>query len=122
MTPNPHLMSEFPNLVMLPMLHHTNIYGETDVPVCVINLGMDPIRVRESRIVGLMKEEDMSGKEVTTETNQETVFEIGDTQQSSPFHELDHGDETQHGAFIVSPADISTRSKPKLKDAEVSEE
>ena len=78
-TPNPHLTSEFPNLVMLPMLHHTNICGETDVPVCVVNLGMDSIRIREARTVGLMKEEDMSGKEVTTETNQETVFEIGDT-------------------------------------------
>ena len=121
-TPSPHLTSEFPNLVMLPMLHHTNICEETDVPVCVVNLGMDSIRIREARTVGLMKEEDMSGKEVTTETNQETVFEIGDTQQSHSSHELNHEDETQQGAFIVPPADISTRNKPKLKDAEVSEE
>ena len=121
-TPNPHLMSEFPNLVMLPMLHHTNISGETDVPVCVINLGMDPIKVREARIVGLMKEEDMSGKEITTETNQETVFEVEDTYQSKPSGEWDSENETQHGGFIVSPADISTRNKPKLEDAEVTEE
>ena len=121
-TPNPHLMSEFPNLVMLPMFHHTNICGETDVPVCVINLGMDSIRVREARIVGLMKEEDMSGKEITTETDQEIVFEVDDIQQSRPPYELDSGNETQHGGFIVSPADISTRDKLKLKDAEVTEE
>ena len=121
-TPDPHLMSEFPNLVMLLMLHHTNISGETDVPVCIINLGMDPIKVREARIVGLMKEEDMSRKEVTTETNQETVFEVEDTYQSKPSREWDSENETKHGGFIVSPADISTRSKPKLKDAEVTEE
>ena len=88
-TSNLHLMSEFPNLVMLLMLHHTNISGETDVPVCVINLGMDPIRVREARIVGLMKEEDMSGKEITTEMNQETVFEVEDIYQSKPSHKWD---------------------------------
>ena len=35
---------------------------------------------------------------------------------------MNHEDETQQGTFIVSPADISTRNKPKLKDAEVSEE
>ena len=117
-----HLMSEFPNLIMFPMLHHTNVCGETDIPVCVINLGMDPIRIREARTVGLMREEDMNVKEVTTETNQGTIFEIGDSQQFNPSHESEHGNETQHGAFIVSPADISTRSKPKLKDAEVPEE
>ena len=121
-TPNRHLMSEFPNLVMLPMLHHTNISGETDRPVYVINLGMDPIKVTEARIVGLMKEEDMSGKEITTETNQETVFEVEDIYQSKPSCEWDSENKTQHGGFIVSPADISTRNKPKLKDAEVTEE
>ena len=120
--PNPHLESEFLNLVMLPMLHHTNVCGETDVPVCIVNLGMDPIRVRETRTIGLMKEENMSGKEVTTDTAKETVCKINDTQQTSSSHELKNGNETQHGAFIVSPADISTREKPKLKDTEVSEE
>ena len=69
-----------------------------------------------------MKEEDMSRKEVTTETNQETVFEVEDANQSKLTHEWDSENETKHGGFIVSPADISTRSKPKLKDAEVTEE
>ena len=104
------------------MLHHTNVCGETDVPVCIVNLGMDPIRVRETRTIGLMKEEDMSGKEVTTETARESVCEINGTQQTSSSHELNYRNEAQHGAFIVSPADISTRDKPKLKDAKVSEE
>ena len=61
-------------------------------------------------------------KEVTTETAQEAICEIEDINNASLFHEMKCRGETQQGAFIVSPADISSRVKPKLKDAEVSEE
>ena len=121
-TPNPHLASEHPTLVMYPMLHHPNVCGEVKVPVCMINLATDPIRIKESRIIGLMKEEDVTEKEVTTGTAHESICEVEDINEASLFHEMKCKGKTHQGTFIVSPADITSREKPKLKDAEVSPE
>ena len=104
------------------MIHHPDVCGEVEVPVCMINLDQNPIKLIESKTIGLMKEEDVTGKEVTTETVQEGICEIEDINDASLFHEMRCKGETQQGAFIVSPADICSRVKPKLKDAEVSEE
>ena len=120
LTPNPHLVNDHPNLVMFPMMHHTNISGEVEVPVCLINLDGSPAKIKNTRTIGLMKEEKIEKGMVTTQTAYESICEIEDMQQASLFHELNCKGEFQQGAFIVSPADVATREK--LKDAEVSEE
>ena len=64
----------------------------------------------------------MGEERMTTETAHESICEIEDMRQASLFHELNCKGELQQGGFIVSPADVATREKPKLKDAEVPEE
>ena len=122
LTPNPHMVNDHPNLIMFPMLHHTTVNGEIEVPVCLINLEGSPVKIKDKRIIGLMREEKVGEERITTETAYESVCEIEDIKQASLFHELNCKGELQQGGFIVSPADVATRVKPKLKDAEVPEE
>ena len=122
LTPNPHMVNDHPNLVMFPMLHHATVNGEIEVPVCLINLEGSPVKIKDKRIIGLMKEEKVGEERITTETAYESVCEIEDIKQASLFHELNCKGELQQGGFIVSPADVAMREKPKLKDAEVPEE
>ena len=115
------MVNDHPNLVMFPMIHHTTINGEVEVPVCLINLEGSPVKIKDRRIIGHMKEEKVGEERITTETAHESICEIEDIKQSSLFNELNCKGELQQGGFIVSPADVATREKPKLKDAEVSE-
>ena len=55
LTPNPHLKNEYPNLIMYPMIHHPDVCGEVEVPVCMVNLDQNPIKLIESKTIGLMK-------------------------------------------------------------------
>ena len=71
---NPHLVNDHPNLVMFPTIHHTNVSGEVEVPVCLINLDGSPVKIKDTRTIGLMKEEKIEEGTVTTQTAYSNPF------------------------------------------------
>ena len=104
------------------MLHYLNVHGEVEVPICLINLDTEVTKVREGKTIALMKEEEINNWEITTETVQESICEVEDSRQGSLFYEQICKGEIQQGNFTVSPADILSWEKPRLKDVKVPEE
>ena len=122
--PNLRIIEDFPNLVMLPMYHHANVKGTLQVPICLIYLNNKSATIPAEKIIGVLKKKEV--KRVWKEDEAVKVlideidvpgtvedYELVITDQEKK--ELEEGE----GKFMVSPADIQTKKKPQLKDADI---
>ena len=125
--PNLKIIEDFPSLVMLPMYHHTNVKGTLQVPICLINLNNKSATIPAGKIVGILKKKGVEKACKEDEVVQVLINEV-DIPGTAEDYELVITEQEKkdldgkEGKFIVSPADIQTKKKPQLKDADIGEE
>ena len=122
MYPNPTLRKEYPLLVMYPILHQTNMSGDIKVPICIINFGDEDAYLHPEKKVGILQEEKVTQQDLQTATAYEAIYKVDEGEEAGFFSELAYEDKITEGKVITSPADINPRVKPKLKDAEITQE
>ena len=69
--PNSLLTNEYPNLLVIPMIHNVNIDKTENVPLVVVNLSTDSIYLSKGVIMGFMQSQSLDISEITTETSTE---------------------------------------------------
>ena len=111
--PNLLLTNEYPNLVVLPMLHVLQKEKHDNIPVALINLNEDEkIFLKKGEILGYLESSPIEITEIVKEECNK-VGEIDEKEDVSiPLEEK----------FITSPAEVNTHRKMQLQDAEVTEE
>ena len=108
--PNLLLTHEHPNLVVLPMLHDVQREKHESIPVALINLNEDEkIFLKKGEILGCLEPSPIEVTEIVSEECNQ-VGEIDEKEDESiPLEKK----------FITSPAEVNTRRKMQLQDAEV---
>ena len=112
--PNTLLLDEYPNLVMIPLLHNVEGLKIHCIPCVVINLSYDNIFLSKGEVIGHM--------EPTTITMEELVTETSFTEVETPEEILKDKEIPLEKKFITSPADVERHRRVILQDAEVPEE
>ena len=126
--PNLRMMEEHPSLAMIPLYHFVDGEGVKQVPVCLVNLDNKQITLGKDKIVGVLKRRRSKKVWKTDEVVKILVEEVdmpGDPEDYDLVIENPQKnklDDEPEGKFIVSPADIQTKKKPELKDAEIGDE
>ena len=69
--PNSLLTNEYPNLLVIPMIHNVDIHKTENVPLVVINLLTDSIYLSKGETMGFMQSQSLDISETTTETSTE---------------------------------------------------
>ena len=107
--PNFLLSDEYPELVLIPTVHNVEITKLECIPYVLLNLSEEAIFLRKGEILGHLEKEDITIKEITTET----MLQCKDKESEK----LDCGDSVKE-AFIASPVSGDTCKKVRLQDAE----
>ena len=106
------------------MYHHTNVKGTLQVPICLINLNNKSATIPAGKIVGILKKKGVEKAWKEDEVVQVLINEV-DIPGTAEDYELVITEQEKkdldekEGKFIVSPADIQTKKKPQLKDADI---
>ena len=122
MNPDPAMEKEYPHLIMYPILHQTNMCGNMEVPICVINFGDEEVHLYPEKRIGILQEEKLTQQDLQTDTAYEAICEVDEGGEAGLFSELAYEDRITEGKVITFPVDISPQVKPKLKDAEITQE
>ena len=126
--PNLRMMEEHPNLAMIPLYHFVDGEGVKQVPICLVNLDNKQIILSKDKIVGVLKRRRTKKVWKADEVVKILVEEVDmpggpeDYDLVIESQQNDKEDDKVEGKFIVSPADIQTKKKPELKDAEIGDE
>ena len=67
--PNSLLTIEYPNLLVIPIIHNVDIHKTENVPLIVINLSTDSVYLSKGDIIGFMQSQSLDISEITTETS-----------------------------------------------------
>ena len=113
--PNSLLKEQYPNMVIIPVIHITPMQTDTIVPFIVSNLSIKPIFLSKCEMLGFLELVDAGICEITTISAMEPL--ASEVMAEHPKNPLTY----REGQFICSPADISLHRKVDLQDAEVSE-
>ena len=123
--PNYFLTEEYPNLYIIPMIHHVDTHKTENVPLVVINFLTDSIYLLKGEIMGFMQDQSFDIAEIITETSTEPspIFleeddDIEGLQEQKG--KITSGNEEKK--FITSLADIEMHQKVKLQNANITEE
>ena len=122
MSPNPVTEKDYPPLIMYPILHQANMCGDMKVPICIINFGDEDVHLYPEKKMGTLQEEKVTPQGLQTDTSYEAICEVDEGEETVLFSELAYEDKITEGKVISSPTDISPRVKPKLKDADITQE
>ena len=112
--PNTLLLDEYPNLIMIPLLHNVEGLKIHCVPCVVINLSHDNIFLSKGEVIGYLEPTKITMEELTTETS----F----TEIETPEEILKDKEIPLEKKFITSPADVERHRRVILQDAEVPDE
>ena len=111
--PNLLLTNEHPNLVVLPMLHLIQKEKHDSIPVALINLNEDEgIFLKKGEILGCLEPSPIEVTGIVKKESGEIGEEDEEEDESIPLEKK----------FITSPAEVNTRRKMQLQDAEVTED
>ena len=111
--PNLLLANEYPNLVVLPVLHLVQKEKHDSIPVALINLNEDErIFLKKGEILGCLEPSSIEITEIVKEEGSEIGEEDEEEDESIPLEKK----------FITSSAEVNTHRKMQLQDAEVTEE
>ena len=119
------LTNEYPNLLVIPMIHNVDIHKTENVPLVVINLLTDSVYLSKGEIMGFMQSQSLDISEVTTETSTEPspiLLEEDNDIEGLKEQKKETTSEYTKKKFITSPADIDVHRKVDLLDAEVTED
>ena len=108
--PNFLLTNEYPNLVMIPMLHRIEGVKQKCISLALLNLAEDEsIFLKRGEILGSL------------EASSIEIAEIIKEDWSGPVesNEKENTEIPLEKKFITSPAEVNTQRKVKLQDAEV---
>ena len=104
--PNCSLSEEYPNLYIVPIMHHVDVHKTESVPLVLINFLVDDISLLKGEIMGFMQSQSLDILEIMTETS---------TEPSPILIEKDNTTEVlqeqKKKKFITSPADIEVHQK-----------
>ena len=113
--PNSLLMDQYPNMVIIPVIHIMPMQTDTIIPFVIIHLSAESISLSKHEVLGFLEQIDTESCEIMTNTALELLpLEVTAEQPENP---LPH----REGQFICSPTDISAHRKGNLQDVEVSE-
>ena len=107
MNPNPAIGKEYPHLVMYPILHQANIYGDMKIPICIINFGDEDVQLSPDKRVGILQEEKVTSNDLKTDTSYEAICEVDEGEETGLFSELAYEDKIAEGKVLASPADVN---------------
>ena len=107
--PNFLLSDEYPELVLIPMVHNVELTKIECIPYILLNLSEEAIFLRKGKILGHLEKEDITIEEITTET----MLQCKDMESEK----LNCGDSSKK-AFIASPVNDNTCKKVKQQDVE----
>ena len=107
MNPNPAIGKEYPHLVMYPILHQANIYGDMKIPICIINFGDEDVQLSRDKRVGILQEEKVTSNDLKTDTSYEAICEVDEGEETGLFSELAYEDKITEGKVLASPADVN---------------
>ena len=123
--PNYLLTNEYPNLCILPMIHHVDLHKTENVSLVVVNLSTDSIYLSKGDIMVFMQSKYLDISEIMTETSTEPspilLEEDNDTEETEE-QKKETTFEYMKKKFITSPAYIDIHRKVDLQDAEVTKE
>ena len=122
---NLHLIEEYPNLYVVPMMHNMDRHKTENIPMVVVNFSSDDISLLKGEIMGFMQNQHLDISEIITETSMETSpisLEEDDKIEKLQNKKKTVISEDKEKKFITSPADIKVHRKIELRDADVSEE
>ena len=125
---NLRMMEEHPNLAMIPLYHFVDGEGVKQVLVCLVNLDNKQIILGKDKIVGVLKRRRTKKVWKADEVVKILVEEVDipggpeDYDLVIENHQNDKEEDKVEGKCIVSPADIQTKKKPELKDADIGDE
>ena len=123
--PNLHLIEEYPNLYVVPMMHNVDIHKTENIPMVVVNFLADDISLSKGEIMGFMQNQPLDISEIITETSMEPSsisLEEDDKIEKLQDKKKTFISENKEKKFITSPADIEVHQKIELQDANVSDE
>ena len=121
--PTEEMLEEYPELIVIPLIHKTSQRNYNTVPYVLINIGSEDINIEKGRVLAKLELFPSDIKQITTETNiqiNEIKEEIG-IEEEIDFKEVLKGVRTEK-KFITSPADVEIHRKTDLQDAEVNVE
>ena len=108
--PNFLLTNEYPNLVMIPMLHRVEGIKQKCIPLALLNLAEDEsIFLKRGEILGSLEPSSIEIGEIIKE----------DWSGPVESNEKENAEIPLEKKFITSPAEVNTHRKVKLQDAEV---
>ena len=108
--PNFLLTNEYPNLVMIPMLHRVEGIKQKCIPLALLNLAEDEsIFLKRGEIFGSLEPSSIEIGEIIKE----------DWSGPVESNEKENTEIPLEKKFITSPAEVNTYRKVKLQDAEV---
>ena len=122
MNPYPLLEKEYPHLIMYPIMHQAYVCGDMKIPICIINFGDEKVQLYPDKRVGILQEEKVTSQDLQTNTSHEAICEVDDGEEPVFFSELAYKDKITEGKVITSPVEINPRVKPKLKDADITQD
>ena len=116
--PNDTIMSQYPNMCIIPMIHNVDVHRTEYLPLVVINLAFNDISLLKGEIMGFMQIQSLEISEIVTETSTEPSSIIYEENVNEV---LDEQEGEVEKKFITFPADIDVHRKVELQDAEISD-
>ena len=122
--PTDLLVEKYPNLCILPMIHNVDIHRNEFLPLVVINLAIDDVKLSRGDSMGFMSVQPIEISEIMTETSMEpsSLVYVDDKKKIHEKQDDIGTKEKVEKKFITSPADIDVHRKVELQDADISKE
>ena len=108
-------MVQYPNMVIIPVIHIMPVWTDTTIPFIIINMSTEHIFLAKCKVLGFLDQVDTEICEMTTSSALEPLA-LGVTAEQ-PKNPLPY----REGQFICSPADVPVHRKIDIQDAKVSE-
>ena len=107
--PDEKIVEKYPNLCVIPMIHNIDVHRTKHLPLVVINLSMDDVKLSKGESMGYMYVQSLEISEITTETSTEPSLFICEEDEKEVLNrqEGDIVKEKVEKKFITFPTDIS---------------
>ena len=122
--PDVKIVEKYPNLYIIPMIHNVDVHRTEHLPLVVINLSMDDVKLSKGESMGYMYVQSLEISEITTEISTEPSLFICEEDEKEVLNrqEGDIVKEKVEKKFITSPTDIEVHRKVELQDANITNE
>ena len=118
------LNEKYPNLCIIPMIHHVDVHRTEHLLLVVINFASDDIYLSKGETMGFMQIQSLEISEIMTETSTEPSSIIYEDDDNGVLDKQEGEFEKKNieKKFITSPADIEVHRKVELQDADITDD